>query len=175
MPISRERVVSAVPPPADSLAAPSLPRVDYADAYMARLPAGRRYTLDEAVALVLATAPGWVKGLMRLRNTLVRPFGLKVGPPRDAPGRGGPLLPGARVGIFRVFDRRPNELLLGEDDRHLDFRVSLLLRDEGERQVTIVTTVVCFHNALGRAYFTLVRPFHQIIVPALIRRALRRI
>jgi hypothetical protein len=166
-------IVTAVPPPPGNLAAVSLPRVDYADAYLARLPAGRRYTLDEAVALVFATVPGCVKGLMQLRNLLVRPFGLKVDPSREAPGRAGPLLPGARVGIFRVFDRRPDELLLGEDDRHLDFRVSVLLRDEGEAQWATVTTVVSFHNALGRAYFAVVRPFHQIIVPALIRRALR--
>jgi hypothetical protein len=72
-----------------------------------------------------------------------------------------------------VFDRRPDELLLGEDDRHLDFRVSVLLRDEGEAQWATVTTVVRFHNALGRAYFAVVRPFHQLIVPALMRRALR--
>ena len=80
---------------------------------------------------------------------------------------------GNRVGIFRVLGRRTDELLLGEDDRHLDFRVSVLLRDDGEAQWATVTTVVRFHNALGRAYFAVVRPFHQLIVPALIRRALR--
>lgn len=165
--------VSVVPLPPGSLAAASLSRIDYADAYLARLPAGHHYTLDEAVALVFATAPGWVKGLLQLRNALVRPFGLKVDPPGPAADKSAPLLPGARLGLFRVFARRPDELLLGEDDRHLDFRVSLLLRDEGEAQWAIVTTVVSFHNALGRAYFAVVRPFHQLIVPALIRRALR--
>ncbi len=164
--------VSVVPLPPESLAAASLPRIDYADAYLAQMPAGRRYTPDEAVVLVFTTAPAWVKGLLQLRNALVRPFGLKIGPHQES-ARRGPLLPGARVGLFRVFDRRPDELLLGEDDRHLDFRVSVLLRDEGEAQWAIVTTVVSFHNALGRAYFAVVRPFHQLIVPALIRRALR--
>lgn len=165
--------VCVVPLSPVSLAATSLPRIDYADAYLVRLPVGRRYTLDEAVALVFATVPGWVKGLMQLRNALVRPFGLKVDPPCGALGHHDPLVPGARVGIFRVFDRRPDELLLGEDDRHLDFRASVLLRDEGEVQWATVTTVVRFNNALGRAYFTVVRPFHQLIVPALMRRALR--
>jgi hypothetical protein len=166
-------MVSVVPLPPGSLAANSLPRIDYVDAYLARLPAGRRYTLDQTVDLVFATTPGWVKNLMQLRNALVRPLGLKVGPPRQPASTIGPLLPGVRAGIFRVFERRPDELLVGEDDRHLDFRVSVLLRDEGEAQWATVTTVVCFHNALGRAYFAVVRPFHQIIVPALIRRALR--
>lgn len=167
------RVVAA-PLPAGSLAAGSLPRIDYADAYEARLPAGRRYTLDQAVALVFATAPGWVRALMRLRNALVRPLGLKVDPPRAALGGVGPLLPGGRIGIFRVIDRAPAELLLGEDDRHLDVRVSVLLHESGAAQWATVSTVVAYHNAWGRAYFALVRPFHQIIVPALIRGAIRQ-
>lgn len=165
--------VTVVPLPPASLVATSLPRIDYADAYLAQLPAGRRYTLDEAVALVFATVPGWVKGLLQLRNTLVRPFGLKVEPPDPTGSPSGPLLPGARLGIFRVRDRRPDELLLGEDDRHLDFRVSVLLRDDGERQWATVTTAVQFLNPWGRAYFAVVRPFHQLIVPSLMRRALR--
>lgn len=94
---------------------------------------------------------------MQLRNALVRPFGLKVEPPRSSAAPVGPLLPGARVGIFRVFARRPDELLLGEDDRHLDFRVGVLLRDEGEAQYATISTVVRFHNGLGRAYFAVVR------------------
>lgn len=165
--------VTVVPLPPASLVATSLPRIDYADAYLAQLPAGRHYTLDEAVALVFATVPGWVKGLLQLRNTLVRPFGLKVDPPDPSRRVAGPLLPGARLGIFRVLDRRPDEILLGEDDRHLDFRVSVLLRDDGEGQWATVTTAVHFHNAWGRAYFVVVRPFHQLIVPSLMRRALR--
>ncbi len=32
-------------------------------------------------------------------------------------------------------------------------------------------TVVHHHNATGRAYFTVVKPFHRRIVPALLRRA----
>lgn len=167
--------VVAVPLPTGSLVAGSLPRIDYADAYQAQLPAGRRSTLDQAVALVLATAPGWVQALMRLRNALVRPFGLKVDPPRASLGGGGPLLPGGRLGIFRVIDRAPDELLLGEDDRHLDFRVSVLLQGEGAAQWATVSTVVACHNAWGRAYFALVRPFHRRIVPALLRRAIRQV
>lgn len=164
--------VFAVPLPPESLAATSLPRIDYADAYLARLPTDQRYTLDQAVTLVFATAPEWVKALLRLRNALVRPFGLKVEPPQPSAVPGSPLLPGARIGIFSILDRRPDELLLGEDDRHLDFRVSVLLRDESEAQWATVTTVVRFHNARGRAYFAMVRPFHKLIVPTLIRHAL---
>jgi hypothetical protein len=89
--------VTVAPLPQASLVATSLPRIDYADACLAQLPAGRRYTLDEAVALVFATAPSWVKALLQLRNALVRPFGLKVDLPDSAGSPSGPLLPGAGV------------------------------------------------------------------------------
>lgn len=165
--------VIPVPMPSDSAIATSLPRIDYADAYRCRLPGVRCYTLDEAVRLVFATAPAWVKTLLQLRNTLMRPLGLKADPPRPAQTTDGALRPGERLGLFRVFDRQPTELIMGENDRHLDFRVALLLRDEATVQWVTVTTVVCFHNLLGRAYFLVVRPFHQLIVPALMRQALK--
>ncbi len=42
-------------------------------------------TLTPAAARGLAK-PGWAKGLLRLRNALVRPFGLKTGEgPMDGP------------------------------------------------------------------------------------------
>jgi hypothetical protein len=46
----------------------------------------------------------------------------------------------------------------------------VLLR--ADRQV-VVSTIVRFHNWLGRAYFVPVRPFHRLIVPAMIRYGLR--
>ena len=56
------------------------------------------------------------------------------------------------------------EVLFGEDDRHLDYRVSLLARD---RQATL-STVVRFHGNAGRAYFLIVRPFHRILARRLL-------
>ena len=43
---------------------------------------------------------------------------------------------------------------------------------DGARELVLVT-VVQRHNAVGRAYFAVVGPFHRRIVPALLRRALR--
>ncbi|MDR1652533.1 MAG: DUF2867 domain-containing protein [Prevotellaceae bacterium] len=35
-----------------------------------------------------------------------------------------------------------------------------------------IITVVHFHNALGKVYFFVIRPFHKIIVKAMIKRLL---
>ena len=111
---------------------------------------------------------------MRLRDRIVGPIGLKTSDQSAWLNSGhNTFQVGDRLGIFRVFDRTDDELLLGEDDRHLDFRLSVLVRNDGNASWVIVSTLVRFNNALGRAYFLLVRPFHKLIVPALLRNAYR--
>ena len=77
---------------------------------------------------------------------------------------------GERLGLFKVFSRSENELILGEDDKHLDFRVSLLQvpLSSSKAELTISTTVK-FHNAFGRSYFFLVKPFHKLIVQTMLK------
>ncbi|VFR49739.1 hypothetical protein ANT2_2646 [plant metagenome] len=69
--------------------------------------------------------------------------------------------------------------MLGEDDRHLDFRVSVLRQsklemDGGSDARLVVTTVVRCHNRLGRAYIAVIRFFHRRVVIASLRYADRR-
>ncbi len=54
--------------------------------------------------------------------------------------------------------------MLGEDDRHLDFRTAVTLVHEQERRLLVSTTSVRCHNSLGRLYLATIRPFHIKIV-----------
>jgi hypothetical protein len=103
---------------------------------------------------MFATAPAWVDGLMRLRNWIVRPFGLKV-----------PEWRGERrvdsVGLFPVVSQSPDRCVAGFDDKHLDFRVVVDLSAAG---AVTATTLVRTHNQLGRVYLTSIMPFHRMIV-----------
>jgi hypothetical protein len=92
---------------------------------------------------------GWVKGLLALRTILVRPFGLKSG---AAPGT-------PSVAIFPICKENGQELVLGLDDKHLDFRIGLI-RAQGR---IYMSTWVHPHNRWGRAYLRLVMPFHILI------------
>lgn len=67
------------------------------------------------------------------------------------------------------------EAVLTADDKHLQFYVSAIVRpmEANVKEVT-VSTLVQFHNNWGRAYFFFIRPFHSIIVPATLKRALKR-
>jgi hypothetical protein len=158
--------------PPHSLVEHAFSHLDYADAYRVRLPAGAPTDLDTVARAALGVVPRWVALLMWLRDRIVGLIGLKTAKrlaSHDAAHAA--LQVGDALGIFRVFERSADELLLGEDDRHLDFRLSVLVRNDGSADWAIVSTVVRFNSWLGRAYFLPVRPFHMLIVPALMRGA----
>ena len=167
--VARSSDVSKVPVPAGGLAANTLPRVDFADAYAMEVPpaTGARALADA----VFASAPPWVAALMAVRHAVVAPLGL-VGTRRSLE-RAARVAnrTGDRIGVFPVLAEAPDELLLGLDDRHLDFRVSVRIIEDSGRCRGVVSTLVRIHNALGRAYFGVVKPFHRVIVPAMMRRA----
>ncbi|TQK51867.1 uncharacterized protein DUF2867 [Streptomyces sp. SLBN-118] len=72
---------------------------------------------------------------------------------------------------FEIQATAPNELLLGEDAGHLDFRASVLIADD----TVTLTTVVRTHNWRGRLYFAVIRRFHPPIARRMLRRAYRRL
>lgn len=128
-----------------------------------------------------SSAPKWVKRLFTLRNKIVGVLGLKTdGENNDNESviRTLKCEPGDRIGLFKVFEKNQNEVIIGEDDKHLDFRVSLYLRQSvtipGVKDLTISTTVV-FHNRLGRLYFVPVKPFHKLIVPTMLKGIVREL
>jgi hypothetical protein len=172
----RQPNVQKVDLPARTLAALAFPQIDYADAYCMRLLDRAPNDIDAIARAGLGTAPRWITQLMRLRDWIVGSIGLKTASRLAMHDLGDDSLQtGDRLGIFRVFERRADELLLGEDDRHLDdFRLSILVHNDGSANWVIIATVVRFNSWLGRAYFLPVRPFHQLIVPAMMRHAYQR-
>ncbi|WP_407529152.1 DUF2867 domain-containing protein [Methylobacterium oryzisoli] len=171
--MSRSRMhlpdVRSVPPPPESAVASWYPGADLADAFAAALPGPGPHDLSGRARDALANLPPWVSAAMRLRDAAVRPFGLRTsGEIRTRLERGGR----DRIGFFPVLSRSDREIVLGEDDRHLDFRVSLLLRlraDGGEDLV--ITAVVRCRNRLGRVYLAAILPGHNLIVRSILRRA----
>lgn len=114
-----------------------------------------------AAKRIMTRRSRWIDALLALRNILVSPFGLKDG--RQ------PLPEGVvRLGIFPVVSQEPGRVVMGFDDKHLDFR--LVVDAPGNGDVT-GTTLIRAHNWLGRIYLAIVLPFHRIIVPAMMRRA----
>jgi hypothetical protein len=167
-------IVQEIDIPDENPAMRSLPRIDFADAFKCLLPAEQLQTIDAVTRAIFLTMPPWISQLLELRNVIVRPFGLKTSIDAVPSGDQDELQPGTAVGVFEVLDRRLNEIMLGEDDQHLDYRVSIQLEREEEKCWVIVATVVKFNNWLGRAYFVPVKPVHKMIVPAMMKYGLER-
>lgn len=136
-------------------------QADFADAFSTDLPKTATRDVEALARHIFTQQPGWVATLLRLRDIFVRPLGLKraVDLQRKA---------GDRIGIFRVFERYRDEIILGEDDRHLNFRVSVLVQppDQGRPGRLTVTTLVFYNRLLGRIYIALIAPFHRMVVRA---------
>lgn len=139
-------MAACVPPPVDCDA--YLPGHDFADAYAVAAPPG--VNAPEAVRRAFARPPRWAALLMEARDRIVAPFGLT-----PAPSTG-----------FPVISETPDIVVMGFDDRHLDFRIVVTVKD----RVATVTTIVRRHNLAGRLYLAVVLPFHRLIVPAFVAR-----
>ena len=122
-------------------------------------------TLDarQAAERMFLRQAGWVGALMKLRDLLVTPVGLKRPTHRKAIAR-------ESIGPFPVISETPQRLVAGFDDKHLDFRIVVdVTGGAGGRQVS-ATTLVKTNNSLGRVYLTIIMPFHRMIVPAMLRK-----
>ena len=120
---------------------------DFVDCYRCDSQLG----VDAAAAHAMAF-PGWVDRLLRLRNVVVKPFGLSAAMPQDTTLN--------KVGHFPIDQRNDNEVILGFDDSHLNFRISVLV--DGTR--AHAATWVHRNNALGRIYLAAIMPFHVLIM-----------
>ncbi|MFB0633163.1 DUF2867 domain-containing protein [Streptomyces sp. AB3(2024)] len=147
----------------------SLGSYDHVDAVAVDLPPG---TNAEGFArLLMSNRPRWTGRLMAVRDRLVAPFGLRV--QERAPAQDTRIEPGGGKGPFRVLEVREDEILCGDDDKHLDFRASFAVRPraDGPGLEGVCTTVVRFNRPVGRLYFRLIEPFHHLIVASMIARA----
>ena len=82
----------------------------------------------------------------------------------------------AKSGAVDVsIDAASLQTFLGDRDKHLDVTLSVHLTPQpgGGAPLVTLTTVVCTHNLLGRAYMLPVTPMHRIIAPAVLRAVAR--
>ena len=167
----KRTLVEQVALPSQSAVATAFKSVNLADAFSIRLPSDASINPDVLARFIFAEQPSWIGALIQVRDAIVAGFGLKTAKhlatlSSDATG--------PRISIFRVFSTSETEVVLGENDKHLDFRVSILCTPGSPpttgNQLTLSTVVYC-HNRLGRAYLSIIAPFHRQVVKASLRRA----
>lgn len=78
---------------------------------------------------------------------------------------------GDKIGPWPIYSLTASELVAGRDNKHLDFRLSVLRLTEASGASVVVSTVCVVHNAFGKAYLFFIIPFHKWGVRRLIARA----
>jgi hypothetical protein len=167
--------------PKDSILNNSLIKYDYVDSFQGVIDRVGKINSTDLGKAFFTSSPEWVGKLFDFRNKIVSVFGLKTsGKTSDRQQQLDRFKcePGEQLGLFKVFSKTDNEVVLGEDDKHLNFRVSLFLspqKEGDEKQKIIISTTVEINNWFGRLYFMFVRPFHKLIVPSMLRGIVLRI
>jgi hypothetical protein len=172
MPTEQHRVTPVSLPP-ESGVTRAYASTNLADAYSIELPPEASTNPELLARFIFAHQAPWVGSLMAVRDAVVGRFGLKTA--RQLTSLGAQSKTG-RLGIFKIYGTSPTEVVVGEDDKHLDFRLSVLCTAQpsqgGKRHLTLSTVVHC-HNRLGRLYILVIAPFHRLVVQSSLRRAAR--
>jgi hypothetical protein len=126
-------------------------RPDWTDCQ--RQPVSSRACTDPAVwaRVLFHESPAWVRSALSIRDRAVALLGLQ---------------PTTRDN-FPVLAQNEEEVLVGSDDRHLDFRAAVRCADGAVDVITFVQ----IHNELGRFYLAPVRLVHALMVRKMLQSA----
>jgi hypothetical protein len=138
--------------PLNSLLIDRIQPSDFVDCYSVQSNLSPRQAAE-----IVTNFPCWARLLVKIRNSVVSKFGLSSDGPEASD----------KVGFFPVEMETNQELIAGFDDKHLDFRVSVISQD-GQ---VFLSTWVHPHNIGGKIYLKTILPFHVLIV----RNALARV
>jgi hypothetical protein len=143
-----------------------LSHIDFADGYSAQV--DRSYVdAEQAARAVFADPPHTVRSLMALRNAIVAPFGLKASIDLSDRGLG-------KIDVFPIISSTNAEVVVGGDDKHLDFRIWISIRPGVKGSEATISTLVKINNLLGRVYLFAIMPFHKRLSRSLLQLAVNR-
>ncbi len=117
--------------------------------------------------------PQWVTALYGVRWLFVRLLGMRqegLPTPPQMTAETVPMLPGEPAAFFTVVSAEEDRCwLVKVDDTHLSAYLGIA-REEltGGRSRFYIITLVDYHRWTGPVYFNVIRPFHHLVVGAMI-------
>lgn len=169
-PAPTSKQIRSVALPDESHISPLFANANLADAYAVTIPGDGPYDIRALAEAALGEPDTWVRGLMSLRDAIMSRFGVKTSQQiLDRRREHG----GEHIDFFPILWQSEREIVVGEDDRHLNFRTSLMLRrmpDQRHEELVVATAVHC-HNQLGHVYLTAITPFHRLVIRSSLRKA----
>jgi hypothetical protein len=130
-------------------------------------------TIVEIFFALFGHTPLWMKALLITRNAIARRFGL------EAPTSAEILHPavragygvGDKIGPWPIYFIGEDEIVAGRNNKHLDFRLSVLRMKGADAESVVVSTICSVHNYFGKIYLFFIVPFHRTGVKSLMSNA----
>jgi hypothetical protein len=144
-----------------------LSKIDFVDTFSTT---NHINNIEEITNLVFNTTPKWINSLFAIRNKIASLFGLKTEMPNDYNEN---YKVGGYVKFFKVFSISDNEVILGADDSHLNFR-AVINNDKSDSYNIKVITLVEYNNLKGKIYMGIIKPFHRQIVKRMVKNAYKQ-
>ena len=124
---------------------------DFRDSYRVPLAHPER-GMAEIFFAVFGHTPLWMKAMLILRNALARLAGLEVPTVAEImrPEVRSAYRVGDKIGPWPVFFVGDDEIIAGRDNKHMDFRLSVLKVRDGCAADLVVSTICSTHNLFGQ-------------------------
>jgi Protein of unknown function (DUF2867) len=148
-------------------------RADFRDAY--RAPLSRSdCSVVEIFFAIFGQRPGWMKLMLIARNKAAALAGLEVPTTSEIMNmeQRGRYFIGEKIGPWPIFFLSSDELVAGSDNKHMDFRLSIMRVDDGVRPSVVVSTLCIVHNKFGQYYLSSIIPIHKFGLRRLMANAL---
>jgi hypothetical protein len=166
-------VVECDVPSGSMLSAEGIEHAYFRDSYRAPL-SRRELGIVDVFFAIFAHHPLWMKLLLIVRNEAASLAGL------NAPTASEILhvefkdryVVGEKIGVWPIFALNENEVVAGRNNKHMDFRLSVLKVPDGDGMSVGVSTICTVHNLSGKLYLLFVVPFHKYGVRKLMASAL---
>jgi hypothetical protein len=165
-------VIECDVPPSSMLDRDLIARSYFQDSYRVRLSRTDLGMADIFFA-VFGHKPVWIKLMLVARNAVAGLAGLEVPTVTEiiSPEVKHAYRVGEKIGPWPIFFIGENEIVAGRDNKHIDFRLSVLKAVDDEGSDIVVSTVCAVHNLFGKIYLFFVVPFHRRGVRLLMSRA----
>ena len=148
-------------------------RADFRDA--CRAPLSRSdLSVVEIFFGIFAQRPGWTILMLIARNKVAALAGLEVPTTSEIVNmeKRDRYFVGEKIGPWPIFFLGSDELVAGRDNKHMDFRLSIMKVHDGIRPSVVVSTLCKVHNKFGQYYLSSIIPFHRFGLRRLMASAL---
>src|SRR5215469_17286069 len=166
-------VVESDVPRNSALGKELIERADFRDAYRAPLSRSDLDVVDIFFG-IFGQRPGWMNLMLVARNKVVGLAGLEVPTTSEIMNmeKRDRYFVGEKIGTWPIFFLGSDELVAGRDNKHMDFRISIMKVQDGFRPGVVVSTLCMVHNKFGQYYLSSIIPFHRFGLRRLMARAL---